>query len=181
MVTTELKAFYCCFIIFVNNNSQSRITQISMITKATAADVSSLNKLINSAYRGEFSKRMDHNLLEGSRTNWVDRNHSEPKTYDKIYGEWAYKMFAVLHLGMVSPELQNSGIGKNFYMRKHMPKPWDCSYSNDRHISPRRTDCLVQTSWLFWHGARDFPVGDIHIFLSQPLEFMVLEKNRLIF
>jgi hypothetical protein len=39
-----------------------------MITKTTAADVSSLNKLINSAYRGEFSKRMDHRgLLEGSR------------------------------------------------------------------------------------------------------------------
>jgi hypothetical protein len=39
-----------------------------MITKATAADVSSLNKLINSAYRGEFSKgwTTEANLLEGS-------------------------------------------------------------------------------------------------------------------
>jgi hypothetical protein len=73
MVTTTKSLFYCCFI-FVNNNSQSRITQISMITKATAADVSSLNKLINSAYRGEFSKgwTTEANLLEGSRTNEIE-------------------------------------------------------------------------------------------------------------
>jgi hypothetical protein len=31
-----------------------------MITKATAEDVSALNKLINSGYRGEYSKGMDH-------------------------------------------------------------------------------------------------------------------------
>ena len=42
-----------------------------MITKATIEDVSSLNKLINSAYRGESSKKgwtTEANLLEGSRT-----------------------------------------------------------------------------------------------------------------
>jgi hypothetical protein len=42
-----------------------------MITKATLKDVSNLNKLINSAYRGESSKKgwtTEANLLEGSRT-----------------------------------------------------------------------------------------------------------------
>jgi predicted xylose isomerase-like sugar epimerase len=43
-----------------------------MITIATLEDVSELNKLINSGYRGEFSKKgwtTEANILEGSRTN----------------------------------------------------------------------------------------------------------------
>ena len=42
-----------------------------MIAKAVAEDISSLNTLINSAYRGEFSKKgwtTEAHLLEGSRT-----------------------------------------------------------------------------------------------------------------
>ena len=42
-----------------------------MITKATPADVSLLNKLINSAYRGASSKKgwtTEANILEGLRT-----------------------------------------------------------------------------------------------------------------
>jgi hypothetical protein len=42
-----------------------------MITKATAADVSSLNKLINSAYRGS-SQKDGPGQLEGSRTNEIE-------------------------------------------------------------------------------------------------------------
>jgi hypothetical protein len=44
-----------------------------MITKATAADVSSLNKLINSAYRGSSPKGWTTEAnLEGSRTNEIE-------------------------------------------------------------------------------------------------------------
>jgi hypothetical protein len=43
-----------------------------MITKATAADVSSLNKLINSAYRGSSPKGWTTDLLEGSQTNEIE-------------------------------------------------------------------------------------------------------------
>jgi hypothetical protein len=42
-----------------------------MITKATLADIPALNILINSAYRGESSKKgwtTEANLLEGKRT-----------------------------------------------------------------------------------------------------------------
>ena len=42
-----------------------------MITKATLENVSQLNKLINSAYRGESSKKgwtTEANILEGLRT-----------------------------------------------------------------------------------------------------------------
>lgn len=42
-----------------------------MISKATLADISALNILINSAYRGESSKKgwtTEANLLEGKRT-----------------------------------------------------------------------------------------------------------------
>jgi len=43
-----------------------------MITKAIAEDIYNLNILINSAYRGETSKKgwtTEANLLEGSRTD----------------------------------------------------------------------------------------------------------------
>ena len=46
-----------------------------MITKATIEDVSALNKLINSAYRGESSKKgwtTEANLLEGIRTTEME-------------------------------------------------------------------------------------------------------------
>ena len=42
-----------------------------MISKATYKDVSALNQLINSAYRGETSKKgwtTEANILEGKRT-----------------------------------------------------------------------------------------------------------------
>ena len=48
-----------------------------MITKATLEDVSSLNQLINSAYRGESSKKgwtTEANLLEGKRTTEDELN-----------------------------------------------------------------------------------------------------------
>ncbi|MCI4443976.1 MAG: hypothetical protein JHC39_10805, partial [Lentimicrobium sp.] len=54
-----------------NTKPQTGIVELPMITKATLEDVSSLNKLINSAYRGESSKKgwtTEANILEGKRT-----------------------------------------------------------------------------------------------------------------
>jgi hypothetical protein len=74
-------------------------------------------------------------------------------------------------------ELQNS-IGKNFYMRP------------ETHAKALGLTTIVMTSsareeliaWYKRHGyfdttARPFPVGDIHVSISeQPLEFMVQRK-----
>ncbi len=167
-----------------------------MITKALLEDVSSLNKLINSAYRGEYSKKgwtTEANLLEGSRTNeseLIEILHDSKNTILKFTENDRINACVLLvekeqqlYLGMltVSPELQNSGIGKKLL------------YNAETHAKALGLKTIVMTvisardeliAWYKRHGYIDtgareaFPVGDIHISISeQPLEFMVLKKN----
>ena len=166
-----------------------------MIAKAVAEDISSLNTLINSAYRGEFSKKgwtTEAHLLEGSRTTEVellgiiqDASHTILKYSDngKIIGCVLLKVKAnELYLGMltVSPDLQNSGIGKKllrqaevFAVEMQLPKIV-------------MTVITVRVELIAWYkrngyvdtGAREpFPVSDVfNPTTKEPLEFMVLEK-----
>ena len=98
-----------------------------MITKATLQDIPALNILINSAYRGETSKKgwtTEAHLLEGKRTTEEELTEmiQDPKNTFLKYTENDQIIGSVLlvekehqlYLGMltVSPELQNSGIGK---------------------------------------------------------------------
>lgn len=167
-----------------------------MITKALIEDVSSLNILINSAYRGESSKKgwtTEANLLEGSRTTEMELIEiiQDPKntllkftTNEQITAcVLLVEKEQQLYLGMlsVSPELQNSGLGKKLLTQA------------ETHAKKLGLATIVMTvisareeliDWYKRHGyvdtgARDpFPVGDIHISISaQPLEFMVLEKK----
>lgn len=166
-----------------------------MITKATAEDVSNLNILINSGYRGEYSKKgwtTEANILEGSRTNEAelleiiadDKNTMLKFTENNtIIGcVLLVKKEQQLYLGMltVSPELQNSGIGKKLLQQAEV------------HAQALGLPKIVMTvislreeliNWYKRHGYVDtgkkeaFPVNDIHIsIVEQPLEFMVLEK-----
>ena len=98
-----------------------------MITKATLQDISALEFLVNSAYRGESSKKgwtTEANLLEGIR---IDKNELTEIIEDSKSSIFKYqennqilgcvllvKKQNKLYLGMlcVNPELQNSGIGK---------------------------------------------------------------------
>ena len=98
-----------------------------MITKATLEDVSALNNLVNSAYRGEFSKKgwtSEADLLGGIRITEEELTDTIQKT-DTIILKYTdnQKIIACmmlvektdkLYLGMltVSPELQGGGIGK---------------------------------------------------------------------
>ena len=166
-----------------------------MIAKAVAEDIASLNTLINSAYRGEFSKKgwtTEAHLLEGSRTTEVellgiiqDASHTILKYSDngKIIGCVLLKVKAnELYLGMltVSPDLQNSGIGKKllrqaevFAVEMQLPKIV-------------MTVITVRVELIAWYkrngyvdtGAREpFPVSDVfNPTTKEPLEFMVLEK-----
>ncbi|KAB7726124.1 GNAT family N-acetyltransferase [Rudanella paleaurantiibacter] len=97
------------------------------IMAATEADVPRLNTLINSAYRGESSRRgwtTEADLLEGMRTSETDLRQllDQPNTTLLCYREADELLGCVyletkgdtLYLGMltVSPERQAGGIGK---------------------------------------------------------------------
>jgi len=167
-----------------------------MITKATLHDVSPLTILINSAYRGETSKKgwtTEANLLEGKRTNEQELNEilqDEKSTILKFTEDkqilgcvLLIEKESKLYLGMltVDPELQNSGIGKKLLAEA------------DLHAHKLGLSKIVMTvisareeliAWYKRHGFEDtgereaFPVSDIHIpIVDQKLEFMVLEKT----
>jgi ribosomal protein S18 acetylase RimI-like enzyme len=166
-----------------------------MIAKVVAEDIVSLNTLINSAYRGEFSKKgwtTEAHLLEGSRTTEVelldiiqDASHTILKYSDngKIIGCVLLKVKAnELYLGMltVSPDLQNSGIGKKllrqaevFAVEMQLPKiVMTVITVREELIAWYKRNGYVDT------GAREpFPVSDVfNPITKEPLEFMVLEK-----
>lgn len=166
-----------------------------MIAKAVAEDIASLNTLINSAYRGESSKKgwtTEAHLLEGGRTTEAelldiiqDASNTILKFSDngKIIGCVLLKVKAnELYLGMltVSPDLQNSGIGKKllqqaevFAAAMHLPKIIMTVISvREELIAWYNRNGYVDT------GAREpFPVSDVFNPTTQePLEFMVLEK-----
>ena len=167
-----------------------------MITKATIEDVSSLNKLINSAYRGESSKKgwtTEANLLEGSRT--TEKELTEiiqdkkntilkfTKNNEIIGCVLLIEKEHHLYLGMLTvlPELQNSGVGKKLMRQAEI-------HATALGLSKiAMTVISVREELISWYkrngyvdtGAREpFPIGDVHIPISnEPLEFMVLEKK----
>ena len=167
-----------------------------MITKATLQDIPSLNILINSAYRGETSKKgwtTESNLLEGKRKNEEQLTETilNPKNTilkytenDKIIGSvLLVEKKHQLYLGMltVSPELQNSGIGKKLLAEaENHAKALGLSSIIMTVISVREE--LI--AWYKRHGYVDtgereaFPESGIHVTVSEvPLEFIYLEKR----
>ena len=167
-----------------------------MITKATLEDIPALTILINSAYRGETSKKgwtTEAHLLEGKRTD--DQEMTEillnPKNTILKYTENNQIIGSVLlvekehqlYLGMltVSPELQNSGIGKKMLAEaENHAKAVGLSNIIMTVISVREE--LI--AWYKRHGYVDtgvreaFPESDIHVTITdEPLEFVFLEKR----
>lgn len=166
-----------------------------MIAKVVAADIASLNTLINSAYRGEFSKKgwtTEAHILEGSRTTEAelleiiqDKHNTILKysEHNKIIGCVLLKAKEnELYLGMltVSPELQNSGIGKKLLQQAEV---FAAALGLQKIVM---TVISVREELISWYkrngyidtGAREpFPVSDVFNPTTQePLEFMVLEK-----
>jgi ribosomal protein S18 acetylase RimI-like enzyme len=167
-----------------------------MITKATLQDIPALNTLINSAYRGESSKKgwtTEAHLLEGKRTTEEELTaiFLDPKNTflkytenDKIIGSvLLVEKEHQLYVGMltVSPELQNSGIGKKMLAEAEVhAKTLGLSTLSMTVVSVR----LELIAWYNRHGYVDtgerepFPASDIHINVSdKPLEFIHLEKK----
>lgn len=166
-----------------------------MITNATLEDVSALEKLINSAYRGETSKQgwtTEANLLSGKRIT-EDELSQIIKNKENTILKFIKNDVIIgcvllvnkgnkLYLGMltVSPELQNSGIGKQLLQESEV------------HALALNLPKIIMTvisirgeliSWYNRHGFIDtgirepFPLNDTDAIISkQPLEFLVLEK-----
>lgn len=167
-----------------------------MITKATLADVCSLNKLINSAYRGESSKKgwtTEANLLQGLRTTEEELTQTilDPKNTILKFTD-AHSIIGCvllinkeqqLYLGMlsVSPDIQNSGIGKKLLQQAEIHA---MALGLPKIVM---TVISVRAELIAWYkrrgysdtGAREpFPVSDVHTSIAElPLEFIVLEKR----
>jgi ribosomal protein S18 acetylase RimI-like enzyme len=166
-----------------------------MISTATLEDVTSLEKLINSAYRGETSKQgwtTEANLLSGKRitinelSEVIQNKNNTILKYTKnnqiIGSVLLVNKESKLYLGMltVSPELQNSGIGKILLNEAEV------------HALSLGLPKIVMTvisirkeliEWYKRHGYEDtgarepFPLNDTDSIISkEPLEFIVLEK-----
>jgi len=167
-----------------------------MITKATLQDIPSLNILINSAYRGETSKKgwtTEAHLLEGKRTTEEELTEiilDSKNTFlkftenDQIIGSvLLVEKEHQLYVGMltVSPELQNSGIGKKMLAEAENHAKSLALFTLSMTVVSVRTELIA---WYKRHGYVDtgkrepFPSSDIHINISdKPLEFIYLEKE----
>lgn len=167
-----------------------------MITKATEADIPHLNVLINSAYRGESSKKgwtTEANILEGLRTTETEllatiQNPTNTlfkfTEHNKILGcVLLVAKEQEMYLGMltVAPELQNSGIGRKLLLQAE-------THARALELSKIvMTVISVRTELIAWYvrngyvetGVREpFPASEVHIPIStEPLEFLVLEKK----
>jgi ribosomal protein S18 acetylase RimI-like enzyme len=167
-----------------------------MINPATLTDISALNNLINSAYRGESSKKgwtTEADLLGGIRTTEESLAETIRKTDTSIlkYTEAEQLLGCVmlikkenaLYLGMltVSPELQGSGIGKKLLKSAEI-------FAQENGISKiEMTVISVRSELIAWyerHGyvktgeTKPFPMNDPNFGEpKQHLEFIVLEKK----
>ncbi|QKJ63526.1 GNAT family N-acetyltransferase [Flavobacterium sp. M31R6] len=166
-----------------------------MITIATLEDASALEKLINSAYRGETSKKgwaTEANLLEGKRIT-LDELEKIIKNKDNTILKYTENNQIIgsvllsnkgnkLYLGMlaISPELQNRGLGKKLLQEAEVHA---LSLGLTKIVM---TVITIREKLIEWYnrygyvdtGVREpFLLNDYDaIITDQHLEFMVLEK-----
>jgi ribosomal protein S18 acetylase RimI-like enzyme len=167
-----------------------------MITIATLDDISALEKLINSAYRGETSKKgwtTESNLLKGKRITLeeleetIQNKNNTLLKYTKnnqiIGSVLLVNKESKLYLGMltVSPELQNTGIGKILLKEAEVHA---LSIGLPKIVMTVISIRKELIEWYKRHGYEDtgvrepFPLNDTDAIISkEPLEFIVLEKK----
>lgn len=164
------------------------------ITRATIEDTGKLETLINSAYRGEESKKgwtTEADLLEGKRINTeelkiiittADSVILKCTNEDDIIGcVYLKKNDSKMYLGMltVSPILQAGGVGKKIlWASEEYAAQQQCDAIEMRVISIRHE--LI--AWYERHGYHDtgkkIPfINDMVVNVQkQPLEFIIMEK-----
>ncbi len=173
------------------------MTTTGSVSIATGTDIPELVILINSAYRGESSKKgwtTEADLLDGQRTDIESLGMllNKPGSVLLKYVNAENKISACvnlqqqerkLYLGMltVSPTLQGSGIGKKLLAASEQ-------YARENNFEAIRMTVislrLELIAWYERHGynrtgeTQPFPTGDPKFGIpKQFLEFVVLEKN----
>lgn len=165
------------------------------ITPATSSDVPALNTLINSAYRGDSSRRgwtTEADLLDGIRTSeetlgeMIHKSNATILKYERagallgcVYLE---KQQDSLYLGMltVSPDAQTGGIGKELMVAAEQ-------LARDKHcqkmsmtVLPQRTELIAfyeRRGYQPTGQTEPFPMDDPRFGLPKvPLSFIVMEK-----
>lgn len=167
-----------------------------MISIVSATDIPALDKLVNSAYRGDSSKKgwtTEADLLDGLRTNpeSLKKMINEPGAVILKYADKNGVLLACvylkikennLYLGMltVSPELQSKGIGKQLLIAAEAhAKEKGCQKITMTVISVRHE--LI--AWYERHGYRatgetePFPTEPEFGLPKTPIHFIVMEKN----
>ena len=166
------------------------------IGKATLNDILQLEKLINSAYRGEESKKgwtTEADLLKGNRINTDELKEiiNQPDVVilkccndnnDLVGCVYLKKNNNKMYLGMltVSPTLQAGGIGKKILKAsEEYATEKKCNVMEMRVISVRRE--LIE-----WYRRRGYHntdktlpfenISSLNI-QTQPLEFIIMEKS----
>jgi ribosomal protein S18 acetylase RimI-like enzyme len=165
------------------------------ITPAAKADIPALNKLVNSAYRGETSKKgwtTEADLLDGIRTDpeALEDMMEQPgavilKCTDSTGAlrgcVFLRKTDKQLYLGMLTvlPELQGSGVGKQLLKASEAyAREQGCDRIVMSVISVRRE--LI--AWYERKGyratgeKRPFPTDPRFGIPKQELEFVIMEK-----
>jgi ribosomal protein S18 acetylase RimI-like enzyme len=167
-----------------------------MISKATLNDAATLVQLVNSAYRGENSKKgwtTEADLLDGQRTDeaaiidLIKKPDAALLKYEAPGGAlqacvYLEKQQEKLYLGMltVAPHLQKSGLGKKLLQAAE-------AYSREQHCKTIiMTVISVRKELIQWYErqgyhltgeTKPFPHDDPRFGIpKQPLEFVVLKK-----
>jgi ribosomal protein S18 acetylase RimI-like enzyme len=169
---------------------------MAIITRATATDADALDRLVNSAYRGEESKKgwtTEADLLDGTRIDAEALRDliARPGTVVLMYKEdhellgcvELRKDYDRLYLGMLSvrPATQGRGVGKALLKAaEDHARTVGCKAIYMTVISGRGE--LI--NWYLRHGylltgeRKPFVVPDVRWGIpKQPLEFVVLEKQ----
>jgi len=167
------------------------------ITTATVADIDELNALVNSAYRGESSRKgwtTEADFLDGIRTDveglldTISRPGSQILKYLNDAGRiigcvHLEKKGSKLYLGMltVSPALQNGGIGKQLLAAAEQVALEQQCNSIYMTVLTERTELI---NWYKRHGyyltggTQPFPMNNPRFGLPKKhLEFVVMEKQ----
>jgi ribosomal protein S18 acetylase RimI-like enzyme len=177
-------------------NYTSLVIMKKQISKATLADVLAINQLVNSAYRGDESKKgwtTEADLLDGSRIDEVALRELIQKLNTTIltYKEDNSLLGCVelrkendkLYLGMLSvkPNTQGKGIGKKLLaVAEDFAKEQKCSKIFMTVISVRQEliDWYLRHGYIWTGEKKPFIVPDSRWGLpKQQLEFVVLEKS----
>jgi GNAT superfamily N-acetyltransferase len=165
------------------------------IRRAALADAAELTQLVNSAYRGESSKRgwtTESDLISGQRIDeeLMSRYLTDPNVIvlkhlnsEDVITACVYleRKGSTLYLGMltVSPDLQGQGIGAALLAEAdHYAKLWSCA-------SVMMTVITVRHELISYYERRGFyQTGDIVPFHmderfgrpNQPIELLVMQR-----